>query len=60
MNQHMFKSKFDALNSKLKGPGAEDNGITVISTSEKLMIRICVLVLVDLVLFLGHFLGILP
>ena len=42
----MFKSKFDALNSKFKGSGAEDNGITVISTSEKLMIRISVLILV--------------
>ena len=42
----MFKSKFDALNNKFKSSGAEDNGITVISTSEKLMIRISVLILV--------------
>ena len=42
----MFKSKIDAINKKLKPAGAEDDGITVISTGEKLMIRICVLVLV--------------
>ena len=42
----MFKSKLDAINKKLKPAGTEDNGITVISTGEKLMIRICVLVLV--------------
>lgn len=42
----MFKSKFAALNSKLKGSNAEDNGITVISTSEKLMIRVSILILV--------------
>ena len=42
----MFKNKFDAINKKMKLVDIEDDGITIISTGEKLMVRICVLVLV--------------
>ena len=42
----MFKSKFEAINSKFRTQNPDNPGITVISTSEKLMIRVTVLILV--------------